>query len=315
MMIKNQTQLPLHYVYGETVAQAVQFGQPLVALETAVVTHGLPHPLNLSLALDVEAEVKSQGAVPATVAMLDGAVHIGLSGPELERLATEQKTRKISLRDYGIAIARKECGGTTVAGTMQAAHTAGIRAFATGGIGGVHRGNPFDVSADLQALSRIPVLVVCAGAKAILDLPATFEYLETMGVPIIGFKTEYVPAFYSRSSGLPVNVCVDTAAEVAQIARAHWEAGLTSGLLVVVPPPEEFALPVEEVEASIQQAVEEAEAQHISGAAVTPFLLRRVSEISGGNSLKANLALLRNNARVAAQIAVEMAARGNLLSV
>lgn len=283
-------------------------GQALVALETAVVTHGLPIPENLLLAQALEQEVRAQGATPATVALLDGHVHIGLNDEELVRLANlSEPTRKISRRDFGIALARGEAGGTTVAGTLIAAHRAGIRVFATGGIGGVHRNAPFDVSADLAELGRTPMVVVCAGAKAILDLPATMEVLETSGVPVVGYQTDELPAFYSRTSGLPVTVRVDSPAEVAQIAKRHWEMGLEGAVLVVTPPPEEAALPAEQVEGVIAKALEEAEANHIHGAGVTPFLLARVSELSGGASMRANLALLRNNARLAAQIARELA--------
>jgi pseudouridine-5'-phosphate glycosidase len=278
-------------------------GLPLVALESAVITHGLPRPENLRLALALEATVREQGAVPATVGLLDGKVNIGLSRELLDRLANEEGARKISRRDFGTALARKENGGTTVAGTLIAACLAGIRVFATGGIGGVHRDAPFDVSADLPELSRSPVVVVCAGAKAILDLPATVEYLETVGVAVIGYETDEFPAFYSRQSGLPVNVRVNSAQEVAAIARAHWDLGLESTVLVVQPPPVEAALPAPEIEAAIQQALSEAREAGCTGAAVTPFLLERVGQLSGGASLKANLALLENNARLAAQIA------------
>jgi pseudouridine-5'-phosphate glycosidase len=302
--------LPPNFVISEPVTQALRMQWPVVALESAVITHGLPRPMNMELALAVEEEVRSVGAQPATTAILDGKVRVGLTKEEVERLSNEAWTRKISLRDYGIAIARGECGGTTVAGTLRAAHLSGIKVFATGGIGGVHRGNPFDISADLIELSRTPVIVVCAGAKAILDLPATVEYLETMGVPVIGLGTDSFPAFYSTSSGLPVNVRVDSAAEVAAIAREHWNMGLTSGVLVTVPPPAELALPVDVVEKEIQQAVKEAEEKNIHGAGVTPFLLSRMTELSGGASMKVNLALLRNNANVAAQIAVAYAPKG-----
>ncbi len=308
-----QIQLPPYYSVNPAVTEAVRHGRPVVALESAVITHGLPRPQNMELALAVEDEVRAGGALPATVALLDGKVRVGLTREEVERLSYETNTRKISLRDFGIAIARGECGGTTVASTMRAAQAAGIHVFATGGIGGVHRGNAFDISADLQELSRTPVIVVCAGAKAILDLPNTVEYLETMGVPVVGLGTDDFPAFYSTSSGLPVNVRADTPAEVAAIARAHWDVGFNSGILVAVPPPAELALPVDVVEKEIQQAVMEAEAQGVRGAGVTPFLLSRMAELSGGASMKVNLALLRNNARVAAQIAAAFSPRGKAI--
>ena len=295
--------LPTSLVSGTEFARARRAGLPVVALESAVITHGLPRPENLQLAQALEQEVRAQGAVPATVGLLDGKLHVGLAPEQIERLANEDGARKISRRDFGIALARRENGGTTVAGTLIAARLAGIRVFATGGIGGVHRNAPFDVSADLPELRRSPLVVVCAGAKAILDLPATLEVLETMGVAVIGYGTDEFPAFYSVSSGLPVNARVDSPEEVARIARAHWELGLESALLVVQPPPAEASLPGEQIEAVIEHALEEAAQQAISGAGVTPFLLNRVGALSGGASLQANLALLRNNARLAAQIA------------
>lgn len=298
--------IPETFILSTEIINAKRLGLPVVALETAVVTHGLSRPRNLELACELEAIVRSENAVPATVGLIDGKIHVGLSQQELERLANEPGTRKISRRDFGIAIARKECGGTTVAGTLIAARIAGLSVFATGGIGGVHRDAPFDVSADLAELGRCPLVVVCAGAKAILDLPATLEVLETMGVPVVGFQTDEFPAFYSIGSGLPVTARANTPAEVADIARAQWNTGINSAVLVVVPPPAEYALPVAEVEISIRKALQEAGAKSIHGAAATPFLLSRVSELSGGASLQANLALLRNNARLAALIAKEL---------
>ena len=304
-----QTQIPSSYVLSPDVARALRGGHPLVALESAVITHGLPRPENLRLAQALEQMVREQGASPATVALLDGKVHVGLSETELERLANEDGARKISRRDFSIALARGENGGTTVAGTLIAARQAGIRVFATGGIGGVHRNAPFDVSADLPELGRSPLVVVCAGAKSILDLPATLEVLETMGVAVLGYQTDDFPAFYSASSGLPVNVRVESAQDVVRIARAQWQMGLESALLVVQPPPAEAALAEEQVEEAISAALAEAEQNHIRGAAVTPFLLERVSRLSGGASLQANLALLENNARLAARIAVALQPR------
>jgi pseudouridylate synthase len=299
--------IPDNFLLSAEVATALNQNQPLVALESTVITHGLPHPVNLSLARDMEKEVRSQGAVPATIGLMDGKVHIGLLDAELERIATaENDIRKVSRRDFGIALARHEMGGTTVAGTLFAAHRVGLRVMATGGIGGVHRGTAFDISSDLNELNRTPMIVVCAGAKAILDLPATVEMLETMGVPIIGYQTDEMPAFYSTSSGLPVTESVMTPQEIAEIARSHWEAGLVSAILVVVPPPAEAAIPAELIDQAICQALDESHQLHITGAKVTPFLLQRVSELSGGASLQANLALLLNNARLAARIAVEL---------
>jgi pseudouridylate synthase len=298
--------LPSSFVLGSDVAQALRHNLPVVALESAVITHGLPRPQNRELAQSLEQVVRGENAVPATIGLLDGKVHIGLSSSEVERLAMEDGARKISRRDFGIALAGRENGGTTVAGTLIAARLAGIQVFATGGIGGVHRNAPFDVSADLPELGRSPIVVVCAGAKSILDLPATVEVLETMGVPIIGYQTDEFPAFFSRSSGLPVNVRVETAQDVANIARAQWQLGLDTALLVVQPPPEESALASEEIEGAIADALAEAEQRAIHGSAVTPFLLSRVSHLSEGASLKANLALLENNARLAAKIAAAL---------
>jgi pseudouridylate synthase len=290
--------------YTKEVSRALKGNQPIVALETAVLTHGLPHPDNIELSHQLEDEVKAGGATPATVGLLDGKIHIGLTAEEIARLGDlSQPARKISRRDFGIALARKEKGGTTVTGTMIAARAAGIRVFATGGIGGVHRNAPFDVSADLPELGRSGMIVTCAGAKSILDLPATVEVLETWGVPIVGYQTDEFPSFFSPDSGLSVNVRADSPEEVADIAANHWAMGLQSALLVVIPPPAETAVPRAELEEVIEKAVAEAEEKGISGAKVTPFLLSRVKELSGGTSLRSNLALLRNNSRVAAEIA------------
>lgn len=296
-----------YFRFSPEVSKARQLKAPLVALETTVVTHGLPYPKNVQLARDMEAQVREYGATPATIAVLEGMIQVGLSDAQLDSLIRQEDLKKISRRDFAPALARKGSGGTTVAGTLITAHAADIRVFATGGIGGVHRTPPFDISADLPELSRTPVVVVCAGAKAILDLPATLEYLETLGVPVVGYQTDEFPAFYSVRSGLPVSVRCDTPAEIAEMAATHWDFGIQSALLVVVPPPAEVALPVEEVEISINQALLEAEEKGIRGQAVTPFLLSRISELSGQASLKANLGLLLKNARVAAEIAVAMA--------
>lgn len=300
--------LPPNWVLLPEVAAALSEDRPIVALESAVITHGLPRPHNLTLARELEQEVRAQGALPATIGLLQGCVHIGLNEEELQTLAHSPAPRKISRRDFGIAAANGLDGGTTVAGTLIAARTAGVRVFATGGIGGVHRGSNFDISADLPELSRSPLIVVCAGAKSILDLPATLEYLETQGVPVIGYQTETFPAFYAVSSGLPVDACIESPTQAAAIARAHWQQGIQSALLVVTPPPAEAALPAAEIEAIIALALSEAAAQGVHGAAVTPFLLSRVGKLSHGNSMQANLALLRNNARLAAQIALALSA-------
>jgi pseudouridine-5'-phosphate glycosidase len=297
------SRLPDYYKLSLEIAQARRTGTPLVALETTVITHGLPYPTNLELARKMEAAVRDNGAVPATIGVLDGVIHVGMSGDQLSELVVAKNPRKISSRDFGIAIANAESGGTTVAGTLVVAKAAGIRVFATGGIGGVHRNAPFDISTDLLELSRSPVIVVCTGAKAILDIPATLEYLETVGVPVVGYQTDVFPAFYVRESGLPVSARADSPEDVAEITNAHWGLGLDSAILVVVPPPINIALSTEEVDTAIDQALSEVQAKGIHGQAVTPYLLERVNELTGGNSLKANLALLLNNAIVAAQIA------------
>ena len=303
-----------HFKITPEVLQSQQFGMPLVALESTVITHGLPWPENLDLALDMEKMVREEQAVPATIAVVDGVVQIGLQEEELRTLAEAKNMRKISLRDFGFAIARKLSGGTTVAATLYIAERVGIRVFATGGIGGVHRNAPFDISADLPQLGRSPLVVVCAGAKSILDLPATLEYLETQGVPVVGYQTDQFPAFYAIDSGLKVDVRADSPDEVAQIARAHWSTGLRSAILVVVPPPADVAIPSERIEMTILAALQEAEAQGVRGNAVTPFLLSQVSALSGGESMKANLALLLNNAQVAARIAKLLVEKTHTLS-
>ncbi|MFL7790951.1 MAG: pseudouridine-5'-phosphate glycosidase [Anaerolineae bacterium] len=296
------------------IARALEEKAPVVALESALITHGFAPPANLDIARKMEAAVRAEGAIPATLAILDGEARIGLSNKELEQLATDRTARKVSLRDLPILLAQDGgvvvggCtnGGTTVAATMHLTHRAGIRVFCTGGIGGVHRGHPEDVSADLTALATTPIVTVCAGAKAILDLPRTLEVLETHGVPVIGYATDEFPAFYSRRSGLEVDTRAETPAQVAQIAQARTMLGLSAALLVCVPVPEADQLPAEEAEAAIAQAVAEAEEKGIGGRAVTPFLLARMVELTGGRARRANEALLLNNARTAACIAREL---------
>jgi pseudouridylate synthase len=298
--------LSSYYQLSPEVIQALQLDLPAVALESAVITHGLPHPENLELATGVETEVRTQNAIPATIALMKGKICIGLNRANLEQLAHETHTSKVSKRDFAPVLAANGSGGTTVAGTLIVARTVGIRVFSTGGIGGVHRHAAYDISADLPELSHSPLVVVCSGAKAILDLAATMEYLETMGVPVIGYQTDEFPAFYSSTSGLPLKCKADSPAEVAAIAQVHWDLGLESAILVTVPPPPDVALPEDEVEDMIEQALVDATLKHVTGSAVTPFLLNRVSELTGGASLRANLALLRNNARLAAQIAYQL---------
>jgi len=297
---------PIHS--SPEVAAALRSGRTVVALESTLITHGLPFPANVETALAMEAAVRESGAVPATIAVLGGKITVGLTRTEIERLASRPagSVRKCSRRDLPIAVGLGEDAATTVAGTMIVAHLAGIRVFATGGIGGVHRGAPFDVSADLLELGRTPVAVVCSGAKSILDLPLTLEVLETQGVPVIGLGTDTLPAFYSRSSGLPVDVTVSTPAEVARIIAAARRLEAQHGLLVTVPVPPADELPAAQMEAAIRQATDAAAAKNIHGKAVTPFLLARVAELTDGASRRANVALLVNNARVAGLIAVAL---------
>ena len=291
------------------VVDALRTNQPVVALESTLITHGLPWPENAVTAVAMEAAVRETGAVPATIAVLAGRITVGLSSAQIEDLAHKPfgSVRKCSRRDLPIVLARGEDGATTVAGTMIVAHHAGIRVFGTGGIGGVHRGAPFDVSADLIELGRTPVAVVCAGPKAILDVPLTLELLETHGVPVIGFGTDTLPGFYTSSSGLPIDARVDTPREAAAIIAAARRMDARHGVLVVVPVPTADAS-TGDIDAAIERAVAEAEAQQIRGKAVTPFLLTRVSELTGGASLRANKALLVHNARTAGLIAVELTA-------
>jgi pseudouridylate synthase len=289
------------------VEAALREKRPVVALESTLITHGLPWPDNARTALAMEDAVRESGAVPATIAVLAGRVTVGLSRDHIEDLAHRppDSVRKCSRRDLPIVIARGEDGATTVAGTMIVAHQAGIRVFGTGGIGGVHRGAPFDVSADLMELGRTPVAVVCAGPKAILDVPLTLELLETHGVPIIGLGTDSLPGFYTRSTGLPIDVRVETPGDAAAIIAAAQRIDARHGVLVVVPvPASEVA--VGDVDSLIERAVAEAEARGIRGKAVTPFLLKLVSELSGGASQRANEALLVHNARIAGLIAREL---------
>ncbi len=289
------------------VRAALQAGQAVVALESTLITHGFPAPDNVSVALAMEAAIREQGVVPATIAILEGEITVGLSVAQIEYLGQAQAVRKCSRRDLPLAVARRETGATTVAGTMMVAHWAGIPIFATGGIGGVHRGYPFDVSADLLELAQTPVTVVCAGAKAILDLPLTLEALETRGVPVIGYQTEELPAFYSRRSGLPVDVRVDSPHEVADIIAAHDALGLEGGLLVTNPIPQADEWPADEANAIIERAIAAADAAHIGGKALTPYLLDKINQLSGARSKRANIALLVNNARLGAQIALALA--------
>lgn len=288
----------------------MQSTPPLLALESTLISHGLPYPQNLATAQRLEQIARDYGALPRTIAVMNGELRAGLTPAELETLATSRDVHKLSRRDLPIAVARGWTGATTVATTMWIAARHGIRVFSTGGIGGVHRSTGsalVDISADLPELAQTPVAVVCAGAKAILDLPGTLEWLETWGVPVVGYGTGEFPAFYSRRSGLPVDVRVDTPEEAAAIVRAKTELGLAGGVLICVPVPEENELPADEANAAIEQALAEASAQGVRGKDITPFLLARIVELTGERSLRANLALLENNVRVGAQIAVALA--------
>jgi pseudouridine-5'-phosphate glycosidase len=296
------TNLP-HFVFSEEVNNANILSLPLLALESTVITHGLPRPQNLKYAHTIEQVVRENGALPATVAVLDGKIHIGLTDKELDHLANLVNVGKISRRDFATAIINKECGGTTVAGSMFAAYQAGIRIFATGGIGGVHEIETLDFSTDLQALADTPMLVVCAGAKAILDLNATLEYLETMSVPIIGYGTDEFPAFYSRQSGLPVSIRLDSPDDVVEYAKAHWAIGMKTAILVCQPLSPVEEIPREKITDIIQKARCEAHEKGIHGQLLTPFLLSHLSDLTDGETLRANLALLQNNARLGAIIA------------
>ncbi len=290
------------------VAAALRTGLPVVALESTAITHGLPAPRNVETALAMEAAISAVGAQPATIAVLGGRVIVGLDHEQIETLGANpgKDVRKCSRRDLPIVLGLGENASTTVAGTMIIAEQAGIRTFATGGIGGVHRGQPFDISADLIELGRTPVAVVCSGPKSILDLELTREVLETQGVPVVGYGTDRMPAFFSRSSGLPVDVRVDSAVDAARIIRAQLSLKRPGGVLICVPVPANVALAQDQAEAAIEQANEEAMRRKLKGSAITPYLLMRVAELTRGSSLTANTALLTNNARVAAEIAAAL---------
>lgn len=296
--------------FDPVVKAALQDREAIVALESTVITHGLPYPKNVETALMMAEAVRSSGAVAATIGVIQGQIIVGLSSDQMEylgRQAGKETVRKCSRRDLPLVVARREDGATTVAGTMIVAHMAGIRLFATGGIGGVHRGHPFDVSADLSELGRTPVTVVSSGAKSILDLAATREVLESEGVTIIGYGTDEIPAFFAASSGLDVDIRLDTAADVAGVIQAHEQLNLKSGMLVTVSPPAAAAMDAYEAEIAIERAISEADEQGIQGADSTPWILQRLVELTGGASMEANIALLQNNGSVAGRIAAELA--------
>lgn len=297
--------LSSYLITAPEIQTALTEGQPVVALESTVIAHGLPYPTNLEIASALEKMIRSEGAIPATIGLRDGKIVVGLSKSEIHELATARSVRKVSRRDLAATLASKALGATTVSGTMLCAHLAGLRFFSTGGIGGVHRGAPttMDISADLTELGRTPVMVTCAGAKSILDLPLTLEYLETQGVPVIGWQTDHLPAFFVQDSGLPLALRADESETVAAIAHAHWTCGL-GGLVVACPIESAYALDYDQIETATGEAIHEAAVKGIQGAATTPFLLRKVAELTGGESIEANKALLLNNARQAARFAL-----------
>ena len=295
----------MNYVTSSEVREAFKNKAPVVALESTIITHGMPYPDNLALAKRVEADIRNEGATPATIAVLKGQLHVGLSSAQLEALASSSVPRKLSRADMALAMAGNHTGGTTVAATMIGASLAGIHVFATGGIGGVHRGAElsFDISADLQELAKTPITVVAAGAKAILDLPKTFEVLETLGVPVIAFGQNEIPAFWSRSSGLTAPLRLDNPKEIAKAHDMRATLGISGGQLIANPIPKEDEITREILSPFIDQAIIKAENKQITAKDVTPFLLKTISELTGGKSLTANKALVRNNAKLAAKIA------------
>lgn len=297
-------------VFSADVAAALQANAPVVALESTIITHGMPYPQNVETAQKVEATVREAGATPATIAVIDGALCVGLEADQLQALGQARDVAKLSRADIAACIASGGTGATTVAATMIAAHIAGIRVFATGGIGGVHRGaeNSFDISADLQEFAKTPVTVVAAGAKAILDLPKTLEVLETLGVPVISYGQNDFPAFWSRSSGLPAPLRMDHAADIAKAQITREELGLAGGQLIANPIPVAAEIPAEDLRPSIETALDEADRNGIAAKDVTPYLLQRIYELTKGKSLDANISLVLNNARLAAEIAGEFAA-------
>ena len=294
------------------VQEAIKNGDPIVALESTIISHGMPYPKNIETAIMVEETVRSNKAIPATIAIINGRLKIGLTHQEIEYLATNDDVRKVSRRDLAITVSQKQSGSTTVAATMIIANLAEIAVFATGGIGGVHRGaeKTLDISADLEELSNTNVCVVCSGAKAILDIGLTLEYLETKGVPVIGYKTSELPAFYSSESGFDVDYKIDSALEIAAILKTKWNLGVDGGVLVANPIPVAFELESSIMNEAINQAIIEADKENITGKNITPFLLSKVSEITEGKSLDANIKLIQNNADLAAKIALHYSKQG-----
>ena len=295
--------------FSEEVLAARAAGKPVVALESTIISHGMPYPQNVQTAREVEQIIRDGGAVPATIAIIDGKICVGLSDAQLEQLGNTEGVLKVSRRDLPYVLSQKKLGATTVAATMICAELADIRVFVTGGIGGAHRGaqTSFDISADLQELAHTSVAVVCAGAKSILDLPLTLEYLETHGVPVVSVGQAQFPAFFTRESGLNADFQLDGAAELADFIRTKWQLGLNGGVVVANPVPQADAMPKTEIDAMTEQALREAEAQGVNGKAVTPFLLERIKQLTEGRSLDTNIALVKNNAVLGAELAVELA--------
>ncbi|RKP50067.1 pseudouridine-5'-phosphate glycosidase [Cohnella endophytica] len=307
----NPTNVNKQYLtFTDEVREAIEQGKPIVALETTIISHGMPYPQNIEMARKVEQIIRENGAVPATIGIMDGKIKIGLNEQELEAFATTKQVEKVSRRDFPYILSSGKIGATTVAATMIGAALAGIEVFATGGIGGVHREGEttMDISADLTELAQTNVAVVCAGAKSILDIGRTLEFLETNGVPVVGYKTDEFPSFYARESGYGVDFRLDEPAQVADVLLKKWELGLNGGAVIANPVPAESALEQENIEGVIQQALNEAKEQNVTGKKVTPFLLARVKELTGGRSLDTNIALVYHNAKVAAQIAVALKA-------
>lgn len=287
------------------ILHAIKKKLPIVALESTIISHGMPYPKNIETAIMVEETVRANDAIPATIAIIKGRIKVGLTRDEIDFLATNDEVQKVSRRDLAVAVAQKTSGSTTVASTMIIASLAKIAVFATGGIGGVHRGaeNTLDVSADLEELSKTNVCVVCAGAKAILDIGLTLEYLETKGVPVIGYKTSDLPAFYSTKSGFKVDYRIDSAADIAQILKTKWDLSIDGGVLVTIPIPQEFELTLDVMNKAINEAITQADSENIIGKDITPYLLSKVNELTHGESLEANMKLIKNNAALAAKIA------------
>ena len=287
------------------ILHAIKKKLPIVALESTIISHGMPYPKNIETAIMVEETVRANDAIPATIAIIKGRIKVGLTRDEIDFLATNDEVQKVSRRDLAVAVAQKTSGSTTVASTMIIASLAKIAVFATGGIGGVHRGaeNTLDVSADLEELSKTNVCVVCAGAKAILDIGLTLEYLETKGVPVIGYKTSDLPAFYSTKSGFKVDYRIDSAADIAQILKTKWDLSIDGGVLVTIPIPQEFELTLDIMNKAINEAITQADSENIIGKDITPYLLSKVNELTHGESLEANMKLIINNAALAAKIA------------